>query len=152
MSDQRKLVRAHMRSVIKWFGCLDAAVATINAHWDMETSKGTLSKKQSGQLDFTVADVIALEDASGQFPITKMLARRLEVRDDEIVNCLIEQAGVIAKEAGEAVQAILAAQKSQDPKSTAQAAKQLDDIISAATAARDTVLRQGQPVLISGGE
>lgn len=64
MADYRKIVTANMRALIDWFGCYDAVAETINARWGGGASKGTVSKKASGQLDFTVADVIALEDAA----------------------------------------------------------------------------------------
>lgn len=113
MADLRRLTNGLMRSLLGWYGCLDAATEAINARWEGGANKGTLSKKASGALDFTVADVIALEDAAGQFPVTRMLARRLggaglPLRD----GCLVAAGADIAKETGEAVAALLAASAS----------------------------------------
>ncbi len=136
MADYRKIVTANMRALIDWFGCYDAVAETINARWGGGASKGTVSKKASGQLDFTVADVIALEDAAQRYPITRLLARRLENRDQTDVDCLIMQTGVIAKESGEAISAILAAEQSSDANETAQALTEINEAIEALKAAR----------------
>jgi hypothetical protein len=136
MADYRKNVTANMRALIDWFGCYDAVAETINARWGGGASKGTVSKKASGQLDFTVADVIALEDAARIYPITRLLARRLEDREGVVAGCMIAHTGVIAKEGGEAVAAILAAEQSADAEDTAQALVEVDEAIQSLRAAR----------------
>lgn len=142
MPDERKLVQAHMRSLIKGYGCLDAAAETINAHWDCETSKGTLSKKLSGQFDWTISDIIALEDGLDQHPVTRLLARRLEPSEGEGVECLNEQSGVIAKECGEAVAAILSAQRSANSQDETNAVKEIDEALVSLMDARDTLAKK----------
>lgn len=117
MPDFRKIVRANMKSLVDWFGCYDAVAETFNARWGVVggaggASKGTVSKKVSGNLDWTVADVIALEDASGRYPVTRMLARRLENRPATEGGSLLQDGSSIAKESGEAISAILAAEQS----------------------------------------
>ena len=125
-----------MRSLVGWFGCYDAAAETINARWGGGANKGTISKKLAGHADFTLSDVIALEDAARIYPITRLLARRLENRDQTKMDCLIAQTGVIAKEGGEAVAAILAAEQSADAEDTAQAVVEVDEAIQSLRAAR----------------
>jgi hypothetical protein len=136
MPDLRKIVHANMKAVIDWYGCFDAAAETINARWGGGASKGTLSRKLSGSLDFTVPDVIALEDAAQRFPVTKLLARRLESRSNAGVGCLIAQSGAIAKECGEAISVILSAEQSSCADETADAIKEIDEAIGVLKEAR----------------
>ena len=136
MADLRNIVRMSMKAVIDWYGCLDAAAETINARWGGSASKGILSRKLSGSLDFTVADVIALEDASGRHPVTKLLARRLEERVVADTDCLVTQSGEIAKESGEAISAILSAKQSACANNKAQAIVELDEAIEVMQKAR----------------
>jgi hypothetical protein len=78
----RRTVNAAMQALIDGtFGCLDAAAETINARLGGTVSKGTLSKRLSGQLGWPVEEVMALEDAAGRHPVTRMLARRLDTRE-----------------------------------------------------------------------
>lgn len=139
MPIQRQVIRATMKALIDRLGCLDAAAETINARWSKGGSKGTLSKKSAGFLSFTIEDVIALEDAQDLYPITKLMARRLSEREachGEGVDCLMVQSGLIAKESGEAVSAILCAENSADAEDQAQAIKEIDEAIAALNAAR----------------
>lgn len=134
MIDAREVVRVSMKAILDRLGCYDAAAATINARFG-GASKGTISKKVSGVLDWTVADVLALEDATGQYPVTRFLARRLETRGP-LGPGLMVQSGVIARESGEAVSAILAAEQSSDAGERAEALKEIDEAIEALSAAR----------------
>jgi len=136
MPDLRKISRANMKSIVDWFGCFDAVAETINARWGGGASKGTISKKASGALDWTVADVIALEDASGRFPVTRMMQRRLEGRCVMTENSLVAQSGIIAKESGEAIAAILSAEQSSSADEQAQAIKEIDEAMLALQQAR----------------
>jgi hypothetical protein len=108
MVDRAEFVRIAARALVQRLGCLDAAAATISARFGGATSKGTLSKKMSGALDFTVQDVIALEDAVGSFPITEALVRRLS-KETIVRGCLFEEGAALAKEAGEAISAMMTA-------------------------------------------
>lgn len=137
MADPRLPISASLSALIEgFFGCFDAAAETINARWGRGASKGTISKKISGQLDWTVADVVALEDASGRYPVTRMLARRLDNAGSR-EGCILQYAGSIAKEAGEAVAALLSASQSADAGDRAQAIKELHDVETAVRLARE---------------
>ena len=142
MSDLRQISRANIKSIIEWFGCYDAVAETINARWGGGASKGTISKKVSGHLDWTIADLIALEDASDRYPVTRLLARRLENRADYAPDSLLLQTGLIARESGEAIAAILAAEQSSCAAENAQAIKEIDDALEALRLARATLERQ----------
>lgn len=137
MPDFRKIVRANMKSLVDWFGCYDAVAETFNARWGGGSSKGTISKKVTGQLDWTVADVIALEDASGRYPVTRMMARRLEHRPVSEGGSLLMDGSSIARESGEAIAAILAAEQSTCANQMADAIAELDEAIFAMRQARD---------------
>jgi hypothetical protein len=143
MPDIRNIARAHMAALVDWFGCYDAVAELFNARWGGGASKGTVSKKLAGHLDWTVADVIALEDAAGRFPITRLLARRLEQRAGIDAGCTLTDASSIAKESGEAIAAILAAEQSSGARENAQAIKEIDEAIEALRRARDR-MREAQ--------
>lgn len=144
MPDVRRILRANMRSLVDWFGCYDGVAETFNARWGGGASKGTISKKVTGTLDWTVADVIALEDAAGRFPVTRMLARRLENRPAAQGGCLLQDGSSIAKESGEAISAILAAEQSSGADERAQAVKEIDDAIFALRQARARLEADGE--------
>lgn len=137
MTDARRMVAAQMAALIDGtFGCLDAAAEAINARLGRAVCKGTISKRCAGQQGWPVDEVMALEDAAGRWPVTRMMARRLDVRGDSAAAHLVAQAGVISKEAGEAVAAILAAQQSDCAQHASQAVVEIDQAISALRAAR----------------
>jgi hypothetical protein len=132
----RDAIRAIMASMIERIGCGDAAAATINARWKFGASKGTVSKKVNGQLAFTIEDLLAIEDALKDYPMTRLLALRLREADGGVADCLIQQSGLIAKEAGEAVAAVIQAGNSASAQDKAQAIVEIDQAIDALKAAR----------------
>jgi len=140
MADLRKITHASMRALVEGYGCYDAVAEVFNARWGGGASKGTISKKMSGQLDWTVAEIIALEDASGHHPITRLLARRLEERNNCGGGSLMAQTGAIAKESGEAIAAILAAEQSFDADECAQAVTEIDEAVAAMELARQKLV------------
>ena len=146
MPDFRKIVRANMKSLVDWFGCYDAVAETFNARWGVVggaggASKGTVSKKVNGLLDWTLFDVIALEDAAGRYPVTRMMTRRLEHRPVAEGGSLLMDGSSIAKESGEAISAILAAEQSTCADECAQAIKEVDEAMSALRQARSRLER-----------
>lgn len=136
MADLRRLVNSQMAALIDGYGCLDAAAEAINARTGQNVVKGTLSKRLSGQWGWPVDDVIALEDATGRHPITRMMARRLNPDERTASGSILIHAGAISKEAGEAVSAILAAQQSDADQDKAQAITEIDEAIAALRRAR----------------
>ncbi len=136
MADFRKIARAHMKTLVDWFGCYDAVAETLNARWGGGSSKGTISRKIGGNLEWTVADVIALEDAAGRYPVTRTLARRLEDRPVTGGGSLLQDGSSIAKESGEAIAAILSAEQSASADERAQAVKEIDEAVLALRQAR----------------
>ncbi len=125
-----------MRSLVEWMGCYDAVAETLNARWGGGHSKGTVSRKMNGALDWTLPDVIALEDAAGRYPVTRILARRMGGGGVPADGSLISASSSIAKESGEALAAILSAQQSSCADDCAQAIKEVDDAVEALRIAR----------------
>jgi hypothetical protein len=146
MPDLRLTVLAQMRALIQRFGCLDAAAATIQARTGGECSKGVLSRRMAGQLDWPVADVAALEDAMGLYPVTEMLARRMNGDARGAGLPLVAQAGIVAKEAGEAVSAALAAATACRGGDYATALVEIDEAEVAIRALRLAIEAQGAEV------
>lgn len=140
----RETIRAVCAALVQRFGCLDAAAETINARMGSATTKGTLSRKIAGYLDFTVAEIVALEDAMGAWPVTRILARRSASGGAEMAGgTLVGQGGLIAKEAGEAVSAIVAADQSADAGDRATAIVEIGEAIDALEAARAHLQKGG---------
>ena len=132
MADLREIVRRSMRALVESYGCYEAVVATVNARCGGQAScKATISKKMNGQAAFNIDDVIALEDAAGQYPVTRLLADRLHHSDHGPAASLTAQAGLSAKEGGEAVAATLAAVQSDDVGKIAQAIVETQEAIKA---------------------
>ena len=94
--------------MVQRLGCLDSAAEVIAARTGNSVNKGTLSKKMSGSLDWTVSDIVALEDALSTYPVTQSLGRRLG-REAFVRGCLMTEGALLAKEAGEAVAAVMRA-------------------------------------------
>lgn len=142
MPDVSRLVNAQMSALIDGaFGCLDAAAETINARLGCATGKGTLSRRLSGHAGWPVHHVMALEDAAGRFPVSRMMARRIDggLRNDD--PCLIRQSGLVAKEAGEAVTAALdVASGGAGGGDPAQAVAEIDEAIAALRGLRARLL------------
>lgn len=78
MSDviNESVMKAFGQQLIRKVGGCDAAAA-IFAAAGMADAKGTISKIQSGNLRLSVFGAQILEDAAGEFPITRLLAERL---------------------------------------------------------------------------
>jgi len=137
MADLRRLVSAQVAALIDGhFGCLDAAAEAINARLGGHVGKGTLSKRLAGQQGWPVDEVQALEDAAGRYPVTRMLARRLNPDEGTARGSILAHAGAISRETGEAVSAILAAQQSDAAADGAQAVVEIDEAIEVLRRAR----------------
>lgn len=143
MSEIRARVNASMAALIDGsFGCLDAAAETINARLGRSVGKGTLSKKLGQSIGWNVDEVIALEDAAGRYPVTKMLARRLRPDEYTAQGSVLLHVGQISKETGEAVNAILSAQQSDAGCDYDQAIVEIDEAIEALRQARARLERE----------
>lgn len=150
MTDPRLVLSAMMEALVAGtYGCLDAAAETIHARWGRGCSKGTLSKKGAGLLDWTVLDVMALEDGAGRYPVTRWLMRRAAAQAGEAPKTgsrdMVTLAAVISREAGEAVSAILSAELSASASDRAQAETEIAEAIEVLQAARARLMAAGGP-------
>lgn len=104
MSD-RLMIRALMQGLVARAGGVDAAAALIGARLGADVSKGSISKRNSGQLDWPLVEIMALEDAIGD----RCVRRWLRQSDEEAMeNCsLMQMAAIAVRENGEAVAATL---------------------------------------------
>ncbi|MBY6160015.1 hypothetical protein KUV73_03985 [Mameliella alba] len=137
MADARRMVAAQMSALIDGtFGCLDAAAEALHARLGRPVGKGTLSKRLAGQQGWPVDEVCALEDAAGRYPVTRMMARRLDAKGDTAAAHLVVLAGDISRETGEAVAAILTAQQSDCAGDDASAIAEIDEAIEVLRQAR----------------
>jgi hypothetical protein len=104
MSD-RQIIRAFMGNLIEKAGGVDAAAMVIGARLGADVSKGSISKRQSGQLDWPLVEIVALEDAVGDPCVRRWLARSLpEVAAGQN---LMQGVGRMAAEVGEATSAVM---------------------------------------------
>ena len=128
MSD-RQIIRAFMGNLIEKAGGVDAAAAVIGARLGADVSKGSISKRQSGQLDWPLVEIVALEDAVGEPCVRRWLARSLP----EVVagQNLMQDVGRMAVEAGEATSAVMEFVSGRGDR--AQARKEVQDVIVAST-------------------
>ena len=143
MASLRTLINAQMAAIIDGhFGCLDAAAETIFARTGIHVSKGTLSKRLSGQCGWPADEIAALEDAAGISPVSNTLYRRLSPTDVTACGSMRSQIGVISKETGESVFATMAAQQSARCEDWAVAAVEIQQAIDALLPALEEAKRR----------
>ncbi|MEQ9241261.1 hypothetical protein [Roseovarius indicus] len=141
MPELRRLINAQVSALIDGsFGCLDAAASAIDARLNSSVSKGTLSKRLQLQYGWPVDEIIALEDAAGRHPITRMMARRMSPDSETASGSILMHASCVSKETGEAIGAILAAVQSEAGNETAQVIVEIDEAIEALQRARAVVV------------
>lgn len=147
----RQQIDAQMRALVGGHGCLEAAAEAVNARWGTNVCKGTLSRRVSSELPWTILDVIGLEDALGRYPVTRMMARRM---GETAAGDVVSAAQAVAKETGEAVAALMGATVTAAPAEMARAVVEIDEAIEALRQAR-AALEAGQhdgPIFRSGGK
>lgn len=104
MSD-RLMIRAFMAGLVERAGGVEPAAALIGARLGADVSKGSISKRLAGLLDWPLVEVMALEDAVGDPCVRRWLARGLpEVAEGQ---SLMQAAADAVRENGEAVSAAL---------------------------------------------
>ena len=129
MKDQFKIAHAHMNALARGVGCFDAIAATINERTGGNLSKGVISKIMSGQLDWSVKHMIALQDAERKYPLKRFFAG--DDKPAPVPNeCLTTLSGKAAKENGEAVEAALQALNGCSDK-RANAIQEIDEGVEA---------------------
>lgn len=98
---------ALLRGLVARLGGVEASAAVMRQRHGA-FSKGTISKMMSGQAAVTVAAVVALEDAAGDWPVTGLMFGRIVTRA-QAPECIRLLAADMSVEAGEAVASIVRA-------------------------------------------
>ena len=130
----RDHILAQVRALLAGHGCLEAAAEAINARWGDNVCKGTLSRRAHGDQPWPIHHIIALEDALGRYPVTRLMHRR--TRNELAVPDVVSAAQSVAKEAGEAVAALTGAALGASGEERARAAVEIDEAIEALRCAR----------------
>ena len=143
MSDLKSVTHYAMRALVHKIGCFDAVAAVINARWGGGASKGTISKKMNGQLDWTVADVIAVQDAAGDHSVTRILARAGDDMPSGVRVDPMELVSNSVRESAEAIGAVLSSLQSGDDMARAEVIVEIDQAIDALAALRVNALTGG---------
>lgn len=106
MVSDRDMIRAFMARLVEKAGGVDAAAALIGARMGHGVSKGTISKRMSGELDWPLVEIRALEQAVGDACVSRWIAGDLpEVAQAQSMMAAV---GDAVREHGEAVSAVLA--------------------------------------------
>jgi hypothetical protein len=122
---QSHVVVSIMRALVIRFGSLDSVAEAINvAVPGASCCKGTISLRLRGEREWPLTHVLALEDAFGDYPISRLIAGRLADRQRGEGMPLAQAAGVAARENGEAVAAILRADQSDRAGDLAEAIRE----------------------------
>lgn len=128
MSDPRPIIHAHVCALIDKLGGVVAASAVLDARWGGSHSAGTLSKKRARQLDWTLPDILALQEAAGDWSLFNWLMG--QVPPEARAVCLVTASADLAKESGEASHAVMMA--TIDPANWgARAVKEVRDVTGA---------------------
>lgn len=138
MSD-RAVLRAFMQGLVDRLGGVEAAAACIAARWGGEVSKGSISKRLAGHLDWPLIEIIALEDAAGDPCVRRWLARSLpEVAQGQN---LLQATADVVREHGEAVSAVIDFAAGRGKRDAAR--KEVADALSA-SARLAALMEQGE--------
>lgn len=131
------LISAMMRGLIADVGGYDAVVAYFTQRTGQPCHKGTLSQKKNGTLDWTLMDVIILQEFAQRTPVTDWLVSL----DDDAQSTITREAAAarVAVESGELVAALIGA---TTPEGRARALKELGDVREAIEDAEDVLERR----------
>ncbi|WP_225028990.1 hypothetical protein, partial [Xinfangfangia pollutisoli] len=99
------MIRAFMSGLVDRAGGVEASAALIGARLGADVSKGSISKRLAGHLDWPLVEIMALEDAVGDPCVRRWLARTLP--DLVEGQTLIQATADAVREHGEAVSAVM---------------------------------------------
>lgn len=103
MSDSQ-IIRAFAGKLIEKLGGFDATAALLSARFGKEVHKGTLSKRQAGDLEWPLSHLWAMEDGAADHCISRYRTQVLPEVGEGVT--LLRGAAVMAREGGEAMEAI----------------------------------------------
>tara|TARA_R110000868_G_scaffold369682_3_gene633089 strand:- start:17397 stop:17864 length:468 start_codon:yes stop_codon:yes gene_type:complete len=122
------LIRARaamFKSLVDAVGGVEAARAVIEASVGHDISIASISRMQNANAEPVWAWVVALEDAAGQAPFSKMRARQLG--QQKASSAVISHLDAL-RESSEMVLALAGAERSDDPQVLARALKETQDV------------------------
>lgn len=139
-------INAHMRGLLddRYNGDQYAMTRAISDGVKARRSPGTISRRLSGEWEWTFKDAFAAAAAVGDDRFYRVLLRYCQdkLKKHRITKniCMIQRVGRMSKESGEAFDAVLQAElEGKSPKTIARAIKELDEAIAELTEARDVL-------------
>lgn len=139
MSDSH-IIRAFTGKLIEKIGGFDATAALLSARFGKEVHKGTLSKRQAGDLEWPLSHIWALEDAAGDHCISRYRSQVLPEISEGV--SLMHGVATLARENGEAMAAVadfVAGTGCRD-----RARKEVSDLIGASKSLAAVLERRGE--------
>lgn len=138
MADDREMIRVLMSGLVRRVGGVEAAAAAIRAATGREPSKGSISKRMSGELSWPGEEIWALENVVGDHCVTDWRNRQRP----EVAAALTLMQGVAdaARESGEALAAAM--QTAMNGRDRAAALKEVREAMAAMARIADQ-LEQG---------
>lgn len=106
MVSDRDMIRVFMARLIERAGGVDAASVLVSARLGRNVCKGTISRRMSGDLDWPLVEIIALEDVVGDPCVRRWLCGGLP--EAATNRDLLGAVAASAREHGEALAAALA--------------------------------------------
>lgn len=101
---ESQMIRAFAGKLIERLGGFDATAALLTARFGKEVHKGTISKRQAGDLEWPLSHIWAMEDAAGDRCISKYRSQQLPEVEEGF--SLMRGLASLAREHGEAVGAV----------------------------------------------
>lgn len=98
MNQQEKVINATMRSLVKKYGCYDSVSELLGG-----INRGTITKKMRAEMKWSIIDAVLIQDALGEYPVTKYLVKRMNEDEHLCEKDLITHISNVSKECGEAV-------------------------------------------------
>lgn len=121
------IIRAFSAKLIEQLGGFDATAALLTARFGKEVHKGTISKRQSGDLEWPLSHLWAMEDAAGDHCISRWRLQQLPGIGEGVT--IMQGVARLAREGGEAMEAI--ADLAAGTGCRVKARKELADMIAA---------------------
>lgn len=133
------IIRAFAAKLIEKLGGFDATAALLTARFGKEIHKGTLSKRQAGDLEWPLSHLWAMEDAAGDHCISRYRTQVLPEVSEGVT--LMRSVAAMARENGEAMEAAMNFAAGNGCRDKAR--KEVSDVISASQKVAAILDREG---------
>lgn len=133
------MIRSFMAGLIQRVGGIEAAAAVIGARLGHDVSKGSISKRQSGHLDWPLVEIIAIEDAVGDRPVRRWLHQSDPTthENDDLMALIAE----MVREQSDATSALIGVAAGTGCRVVAR--KELEDVMAVKERVRAWLMREG---------